>query len=118
MEEWLPRHHAGLYADVNSRPNQATEEIPNTVVQLREGGSATSDELLVHYKDASGAHLSPVLVEIVPRMPMTPTARLAGANYIAERGSLETPTGRPFHAGQATRLGLSLALLGSSPERR
>ena len=79
MEEVLYRHPAVQYVAVIGQPDPQAGERPKAVVSLYPGQTATPGELLAHCQAELGAENSPVLVEIIPEMPLTPTGKIGRA---------------------------------------
>jgi len=87
MEEALYRHPAVRYVAVIGKPDAQAGRLPKGIVALYDGQSATPDELLAHCRAELGADDSPVEVEVMPEMPMTPTGKIAKADL--QRRELE-----------------------------
>ena len=79
MEEALYRHPAVHYAAVVGKIDAEAGELPKAVVALYPDREATPEELLSHCHAELGQEFSPVLVEIIPEMPMTPTGKIGRA---------------------------------------
>tara|TARA_B100001123_G_scaffold334242_1_gene377406 strand:- start:2481 stop:4007 length:1527 start_codon:yes stop_codon:yes gene_type:complete len=87
MEEAFFSHPAVQYVAVIGKPDAGTGELPKAVVSLNDGQTATEKELLAHAVSILGEKDSPVAVEIIAKMPMTPTGKIGRAQLQArEKG--------------------------------
>ena len=76
VEETMMKHKAiSLVAVIGVPDNQMGEEIKAYVV-LKEGASATSEEIIAWTRDHIAAYKYPRLVEIVDALPMTATGKI------------------------------------------
>jgi long-chain acyl-CoA synthetase len=82
MEEALLRHPAVRYACVIAHPDPSAGQLPKAVVELQPGQVVQPAELLAHSRNLLGAD-APEEVEIIEKMPMTPTGKLARAELQA-----------------------------------
>ena len=87
MEEAMLRHPAVRYACVIARADPQAGQLPKAIVELHAGTSAGEEELLAHARALLGED-APALVEIIAKMPMTPTGKLARAELQARESSL------------------------------
>ncbi len=90
MEESLFRHPAVRYVAVIGKPDAQAGSLPKAVVALYDGQSATPEELLAHCRAELGVEDSPVEVEIIAEMPMTPTGKIGKADL--QRREIELAT--------------------------
>ncbi|MCB1122857.1 MAG: acyl--CoA ligase [Verrucomicrobiae bacterium] len=79
MEEALFSHPAVQYAAVIGKPDSEAGELPKAIVSLLKGESASESEILAHCQKILGEEKSPVMVEIIDEMPMTPTGKIGRA---------------------------------------
>lgn len=91
MEEALLRHPAVRYACVIGTPDLARGELPKAIVELHPDASATPQELLAHCHAELGVEASPVLVETITEMPMTPTGKIGRADLQRRERDLVKP---------------------------
>jgi acyl-coenzyme A synthetase/AMP-(fatty) acid ligase len=75
------------YACVIARADQAAGQLAKAIVELHPGQVAAAPELLAHARTILGAD-APTLVEIIAKMPMTPTGKLARAELQARENSI------------------------------
>jgi acyl-CoA synthetase (AMP-forming)/AMP-acid ligase II len=80
MEEALYRHPAVHYVAVIGKADASAGEVAKAVVELYGGKPATTDELMRHCHDYLGAERSPQVIEIIEKMPMTPTGKIGRAD--------------------------------------
>jgi long-chain acyl-CoA synthetase len=83
MEEGLFAHPAVQYAAVIGTSDEGAGELPKAIVSLNQGQTASSEELLAHCIELLGKAKSPVSVEIIDEMPMTPTGKIGRAQLQA-----------------------------------
>lgn len=83
MEEGLFAHPAVQYAAVIGTSDEGAGELPKAIVSLNQGQTASSEELLAHCIELLGNAKSPVSVEIIDEMPMTPTGKIGRAQLQA-----------------------------------
>ena len=87
MEEALLSHPAVRYACVIARADPAAGQLAKAIVELHPGQVAGDPELLAHARSILGAD-APALIEIIAKMPMTPTGKLARAELQARENSI------------------------------
>jgi long-chain acyl-CoA synthetase len=91
MEESLLRHPSVRYACVIGTPHPTRGEVAKAIVELSPGSSAAKEELLEHCRADLGPNNSPVLLEIIPAMPMTPTGKIGRADLQRREQDLAAP---------------------------
>ncbi len=88
MEEALLRHPAVHYACVIAKSDPQAGQLPKGVVELYPDKLATPEELLQHCFQLLGEKNSPHLIEIIDKMPMTPTGKIGRADLLARENAL------------------------------
>lgn len=89
VEQLVATHPKVLEAAAVGVPSQLTEEELKVVVVLKEGQTCTAEELYRHCTEVAPRHMVPRYLEIVARLPKTPTEKV-------EKFRLKEP---PFTAG-------------------
>ena len=82
MEEALLRHPAVHYAGVIAKDDPTGGQIPLGIVELYPGQAASPEELLQQCITILGTAESPVEIQIIPQMPMTPTGKIGKQDLI------------------------------------
>lgn len=88
MEEALFSHPAVQYAAVIGKPDEKAGELPKAIVSLNSGKSADTEELIAHCHQLLGEANSPVMIELIDEMPMTPTGKIGRAQLQAREKEL------------------------------
>jgi long-chain acyl-CoA synthetase len=90
MEEALFSHPAVRYAAVIGKPDSEAGELPKAIVSLLEETTSTPEEILQYCRDLLGRDRSPVEIEIIDEMPMTPTGKIGRAQLQAREKAMNS----------------------------
>ncbi len=82
MEETLLQHPAVHYAGVIAKPDAQYGQIALGVVELFAGQTVTAQDLLSHCQGILGLEHSPHQIEVIAKMPMTPTGKIGKQELI------------------------------------
>lgn len=82
MEEALLKHSAVHYAGVIAKDDAEYGQIALGIVELYPGQDVTPDELILHCQKILGNDTKPQEIQIIEKMPMTPTGKIAKQELI------------------------------------
>jgi long-chain acyl-CoA synthetase len=82
MEEALLQHPSVHYAGVIAKPDKEFGQLALGCVELFPGQSVTVDELMKLCQKILGTSDSPNQIQIIPKMPMTPTGKIGKQELI------------------------------------
>jgi len=88
VEEVIYRHPAVAECAVVGEPHKLHGEIPRAVIVLREGQTATADDLIQHCRQHLGRYQVPRIVDFVDALPKTATGKILKRELV-KRGEVE-----------------------------